>query len=923
MAAQENAAVQKPADHPHKEPQSKGPLPHQPVDSVVVFFFEISASQDNLEEKKTAIMEHVLAVMTEFGGRSSGTAENSIRAYFTQGKEALKAAVKIQQFVLTTVAEGPAGEPLETRIGIHFADTVAPGRTISDVVGMATRLARGAGPSQIFVSQPVHDAAADLHGVHFEPVSVFHKAVVWDGPPVYRVNWDKAVDYKPGTCVVLYFRPVWTAADGSFPSLWSTVIREEGRTWSDRIVKKQVLPDNSLGFVIDEGRSAATAAHILLRFIRDRLEKEDEKTILPVQAFIHLYDRGGEGIPTISESHFPASGVDPGSIYISDEALAFIGNKGELSVVSGKEASTLPSWQKVALELEQDGDEVADFLHRPELFAGNGRRCFYCGNRRHKAADCPSKYLPDNTKGFEKLGYFSVKEINSLFRKFLKADMEDPQRFRRDVVEGQSAHLGPAFDTFYDLNKIFQLRFFRSLFFAPGNEWGKKTDSNAESKGGQQWLALDSLRVSEWVRAESLLKEAVAKHPEDYRIYCTLGFLYAERGDLAEAEYHLKKAFKHTKVNTSRIFVHFLLCRLNRLLDRLETARRNVSDILVLDPGCPEALYEDVWFRLKEGDEKGGLQRLSILIMDDRNYYVQSLIDPDFAPFQERVNDHLKGLFTKVKEEAETLVHSVDEEIRKSTAVLREKDLQEVRSLRSEIQSLLDSRSYFGYLDITAMGATITKICKNAVLEQRKEAERLLNSLARQTEKDLGLLLDYSFPKLTHSYYKQLEQIQEKILAAKKSPPPVSPEELDTCVIVREEIKTELARIESEFTKLEGWRQILLNGFKFVKYFLILLAAVLVVGVFVLPVVIGLLNPLLTRFDLPTFSDINACRSWFVMLGGAASLIASFLLTTTRVFKGKHGSKLLGPMAAKGKKGKKPIKGATAKKRAPVKTKKK
>jgi hypothetical protein len=874
------------ADSPHKAPQPTASFSRPPVGPVAVLSLEISLPQGAGPEANAPHKQKALSLIEEFGGRSSGATDNSLRAYFTNGKEALKAAVRIQQYLLQANPDAPAGDQCQGRIGIHFADTQPGGSAIPDMIGMATRLARGAAPSQIFISQPVHDAAGDLHGVHFEPVKILHRAIVWDGPQVYRASWEKNAAYEPGTCIVLYFRPVWAAGDSSFPALWAAVVREDGKTWGDTISKKLILADNCLGLALCDGGSALSIAQNLLKHLRERIEKDPEKPLIPVFTFIHIYDRAGEGGPAIKESDFPTALVRPGDVFVSAEAYKFIRNQSDMPIAQGKEASLPPSWHKVAIDLTHGAEDGGKFLYREALGDGKEEPCFYCGSRRHKAGECPSKHLPDNTHGLEKLGYFSIKEINSLFRKFLSIENSDPQRFCREILEGQNAQQSPALHGFYDLNRVFQLRFFRTLFYVPGNaSWGKKMESGAQAKGGQQWLALDSLRVSELVRAESLLKEALAKNPEDYRIYCTLGYLYAEKGDLPEAEYFLKKAIKYTKANTSKIFVHFLLSRLNRLLNRTETSHRNISDVLALDPGCPEALYQEVLFRFREEDERGGLQRLSVLVSDDRKYYIQALIDPDMAPFQGPVTKYLGDLLAKTREAAEVTVRAADDQLAKSTAVLQEKDLREVSSVRSEIQGLVESRSYFGYLDIIGLAETIIRTCNNAVKEQKEEAQGLLDGLNRRAEKDMAFVLDYSFPRLINSYYTQLEHIKGKIRTAKEAPPPASPEDLGACVLVREEIKAELTRIESEFAKLEGWRQVLLNGFKFVKYAIIFLAGVLLAGIFVVPPAVDYLNPLLSRLDFPTITDAGGCQRWFIILGGAASLILSFLITTTRLFK--------------------------------------
>ena len=219
-----------------------------------------------------------------------------------------------------------------------------------------------------------------------------------------------------------------------------------------------------------------------------------------------------------------------------------------------------------------------------------------------------------------------------------------------------------------------------------------------------------------------------------------------ERGDLAEAEYFFKKALKFAKAKTSKIFVHFLLSRLNRLLGRDETSYRNIGDILALDSGCDEAAYLDALFRLRDGNEKGALQRLAVLIAENGKFYVQALIDPDLAPFRDVINEQLITLWGKAREEAEATVREATEHILKSKVLLQEKDFREVAELQTEIDALIQTESYLGYLDVIRRGNAIITICENAVQEQKREAERLLDRLSRRVDKDVAFMAGYSFP---------------------------------------------------------------------------------------------------------------------------------------------------------------------------------
>ena len=118
------------------------------------------------------------------------------------------------------------------------------------------------------------------------------------------------------------------------------------------------------------------------------------------------------------------------------------------------------------------------------------------------------------------------------------------------------------------------------------------------------------------------------------------------------------------------------------------------------------------------------------------------------------------------------------------------------------------------------------------------------------------------------------------------APPPTTPEEFGACLRSREEITSELLKIEAEFARFEAWRQTLFNALKFIRNSLILMAIVLSAGVFLFPTTVHYLNMILARMDLGSISDVGSYQRYFIVLGGAASLVVSFLLTVRPSQKG-------------------------------------
>ena len=857
----------------------------RPAQSSVAFCLEITGPAGQAALNQNPYREMALTFISEFGGKASGAGAHSIYGLFHNAADAVKAAVKIQQQFCSANAKKTPQNQFQAKIGIYSGEAGAGTVRGEDVMGLAAKLAAAAPAQQIFISRLAWEAARSLGQVRFESAGGQNTGNPPGSASIYKVVWDRTAEAKPAIGVVLYFRPLWGLGDSSFPGLWTEIVRDVG-PFSDYVIKRKiVLIDNTLCLILWDAKATVQAIRNVLDLVKTRLGDSAEGSFLPVHVFIRTCSLADENSLAGINVELPSEGVNPGDVYVSADAYKFMRNPTDMPLAPETQGTPVPSWHRVALGKEAQKDDTKRFLHQDALSRGKEEPCFYCGGRRHRTGACPSKQLLENTNYLNKLGYLSMRELNALFLGFISVESQDPEKYGRELREGHAPPSNPAFYAFYELCGVFQLRFFRSIWYAAGDEWGKMTEPTNQPKGGLQWLAQDSLRVSDLVRAESMLKEAQTRSPDDYRVYCTMGYLYVEKGDLAEAEYFFKKALKFAKAKSSRIFIHFLISRLNRLLNRMETAHRNISDILNIDSRCPEALYMDALFRLLEKNEKTALQRLAVLVADERKYYVQALVDPDMAPFREVVAEQLDLVFRKAREDAQSMVRTADEELERSTFLLREKDLREISDLRSEIEGLLNTDSYFGYLDVIRYCDTLISICRNAIQEQRRETQRVLDRLERQVERDIGFALDYSFPRLINSYYRKLEIIRGRIRSGQEAPPPTSPEEFESQLLMREEVSSELNRIEAEFSRLDMLRQTLLNAFRFVRNSIFFMTIVLLVGIFIFPLAAAYLGTVLARYDVLSTADVGLYQKYFIVFGGATSLVASFVLTMKNLYK--------------------------------------
>ena len=406
--------------------------------------------------------ETAASLLTAGGGVVSQTAGDSCSAYFKDTADALKSALRVRSHFITVNTKRSAQDRVLPRIGIHVSGA-GPGTSVwSEATNVASRLAAAAEPSQILISPQAYEAARGLSRFFFQPGGI--RGATDDGGKGMTVY--SVVEGEPGSPeedrgIVIYFRPIWELGDPSFPVVWNSMVGEDESLWGEGVVKKLLYPEGVLGLTISDGRSVLPVIDTLIGFLGERIGQEIGQAILPVHVFIQAYPSSAGEDPVLQRGELPLEGINSGDILISREAYEHIGQGAEIPVVAEGGPGSIPLWHKVADHGANARGGETKFLYQEALGRGRNEPCFYCGSRRHKATVCPSKHLLEDTSALERLGYLSVKELNGLFSKFLRTETQDPQGFSRELLEGHEKRLNPAFYAFYELNKVFQLRFFQ------------------------------------------------------------------------------------------------------------------------------------------------------------------------------------------------------------------------------------------------------------------------------------------------------------------------------------------------------------------------------------------------------------------------------------------------------------------------------
>ncbi len=864
--------------------------PDEPIKSIAVLFTDMVGSTDYFKKYgdkagRTMFQEHyeiATPIINEYGGKLIKALGDSVMASFVSPREAFKAAIRMQQQFSTYNNERSMQDRVHVRIGIHYGNVIVEEKDIfGDVVNVASKVTNLSNGGEIYVTQEIYELTKHMPLVHFELVNNWNKTKMPNGLIAYKVVWDTAIELNPAIDTMLYVRPLWKLCEGDFDRIWDGMIQAKENLWKQEEKKEQIFSDKSFMLTVKESSFAFIAAEKIWQFLKKAFSQKNRDALIPVQMIIDTSSFFTEDKLWNQIVDDNWEDINPGEIYISSDAYVLIKKYMDIPATSMLKRLSGRVFYKVLHDEKGQKSHSPLFLYKQKIVLGELPHCYYCGSKGHLPVDCPSKALPEITHALEGLGYLSIEEINEVFFKYLISEGVDFNISACSDDKYSNKSIALAHLAFFELKRIFQLRFFRTVWDATGEEWNKVREIKGESDGGMAWLAQDSLRVSDIKRTESILNEEMKKNPKDYRIYCAMGYLYMEKDNYTQAERYFNEALPYVCSNTQKIFLLLLLSRLNILKKDYGNAQKKINNILLQNPGCIDAIYQDVLLRFYEDKEKSAVQRLIKLIKYNRAYFVYALIDPDLAPYSDIIDPQLLMLYNKAKEDAKSILQEAEEKINKSKDMLDGHGIAETQSLLLKARNILESDSYFSYLDVIFYGDSIISICNNRMVELKKTLSERLYQMNGRVEEHMKFIKKYRYPRFINDCRNQLTHIKQKIDHAQGYIVLASGEQINEYETSCEALYLELSNMEFTLKKLDILQQFLISFVGFLKKSAILLSIVLITGIFAVPAII----PALTRMDAIGANGVWFYQKNFLIVGSITSICISLFFTIKKIMR--------------------------------------
>ncbi len=873
---------------PFVSPKTTAGYPRESIKKMAVLFTDIVGSSaffrshGDIEGRRMLRKHQDLATppIIEHGGVLVKMLGDSVMAYFLNAREALKSAIKIQEKFRHHNHGKEHKAQIHIRLGIHFGDGIVEERDIfGDVVNMAAKFLPLVQGDQIVISQQVRDQVRDLPSVHLQPFEFSRKdTALPEGFTLFQVLWDANVNFDPLMKTLIYFRPLFNLGKADFAKTWADLLNTKDRFWGGKVEKETLLQDKSVVIIVRQAAFALTLAKNISEFLRDHLGQE-AVPFVPIQILIDAGSYLRAGRLDLGDLKVNWEEIKPGGVYISPSAHDHIKRTAKISITPAPDPGRTGAFYKIDLQ-EDHKDESRLFLYQGALIQGEYSPCFYCGDRRHATTNCPSKGFTEITHGLSQLGYRPVEEINNLFFNYLNGTAPKLQAKAQPPASANKSEQW-AVEGFYELKAVYQLRFFRALWDAREENWNRIGErSNGGGEGGLVWIGQDCIRVSNLAQAQSILLDSLNKNPQDYKVYCALGFLNIEKEDFAQAKYYINKGLEKARTTPQKIFLHFLLSRLYDLGGDAARAEEMIRKIRYLNPYCYEALYQEIVFQFLKGRDAVALHQLIKLIRKNREYYLHALIDPDLAAYSAMIHKELKGLLEEAEDEALKLIGSAKSALQEIKRWLDDKDLEmgEAQSRWQKIEELSRAGSYFGYLDIIHYARNIINMGHTCIESRREKLITVIDDLNDRTDKYLSDIRGFQYTFLVDNVRRDLLHIQARISKDWTRHEPAAAVKFREVYELATVLSSELDDIGARIRKLDIARRILLFITGFFKKSLIFQSANLFVAMILFPILAYYLNFMIPVFTV-TSQNMWSYQKGVLILGGISGLLLAVVST--------------------------------------------
>ncbi len=310
-------------------------------------------------------------------------------------------------------------------------------------------------------------------------------------------------------------------------------------------------------------------------------------------------------------------------------------------------------WCSVSLSITpESGTTALPNLTPATLAPGENIHCFYCGQRSHKTADCPTRHMSGrDEKVWSRMAVLDFAAMRQSVQAIDKRMKENPESAAYSLAS-EDKDPGVVYRAFYDLTWETQLRATSLFWRLREKDLKKSAATSAPEDASPLWQLCRDWPTLDPVETDKELQDLQVRNPRDFRVTSLRGFLALERDDLAKAQAYWKEAELASSYPVVQAWHLYLQGRL------LEYRGKNAQASLVYDQVhhlCPTWMfpeYRRLVCEVKSGFAERAAVGFAYLVAQDGHYFNKMLLDPELERGQIQIAACLQRLWNDM----ETLV---------------------------------------------------------------------------------------------------------------------------------------------------------------------------------------------------------------------------------------------------------------------------
>ncbi len=529
------------------------------------------------------------------------------------------------------------------------------------------------------------------------------------------------------------------AAKGS--SNWAYIFKTLAKILVPNGCAQKTVKKNVILFTFFHPTTAFLSVIESLHFVKNKYVDRDYGTSLPFKIIFHIEDNENDELPIAESSNELWNYLEFGHFYVSKYLKDYLDQNSlwkDLPEHAVKSTENMKIFELIFNNPSQIYNKPLFSARSIPLQSESDKICYYCGMSQHKPTECPSRHMTMETQGLLDIGFLTFDQINETFEGAFSNFFKLADCISADLTPEKSRASPPlmALLAYFDVFRVFQLRFFAAMFLSSGMTWpqlGKKTE--IVSKNTTLQIGFDSLLDGKFQEAEDKFSSEASKATGEL-FYAHIGLAFVALEQEKDMGNPLATAIGLASSSEEKIYGYLLLSRHYETIRENNKAETMMHFIDKLDFVCSDADYRGFQIAAKQGLTVDQAKKFQTLIAQ-RELYMASLIDPSFSEVTGIVDSLLlyvlqrniksaRANYLKASTAYSDLMLLVDE---------KEEIHEKLEKTINDLEQLLNEKKYFKILGASKKAKNACTLCNNLTekinheIKQRKTLTK--NRLAR------------------------------------------------------------------------------------------------------------------------------------------------------------------------------------------------